>query len=386
MSSGKHEGLNLRVGELVEVKSEAEILATLDQDGTLHSLPFMPEMLKFCGRRFRVHKRADKTCDTIQGTWRRRMQDAVHFDLRCDGGAHDGCQARCLLFWKEAWLRRVDATQPMQVGPAGVGSGMPNSTSATNAASPCTREKLLATCRSVTEAGDRLYRCQTTELRNATSPLAWWHTGQYLRDVRSGNVTVADVIRGTLIGVFNKIQGLLCPYLPTRLLIRRGLKYPFIGGELRRTPKAILNLQPGDLVEIKSKEEIVATLDTNNRNRGLLFDREMVGFCGLQRRVLSRVNKIIDEKTGQMLELNSDCLMLDNVYCRGGFNQFCPRGIYSFWREIWLKKVVLPVDTDAADVQTGAACAVMDRGEGPAATCLVQNDGTLGRALNHVKS
>jgi hypothetical protein len=33
------------------------------------------------------------------------MTDTVHLsDLRCDGSAHAGCQAGCLLFWKEAWL------------------------------------------------------------------------------------------------------------------------------------------------------------------------------------------------------------------------------------------------------------------------------------------
>ena len=42
------------------------------------------------------------------------MQDTVLLDnLRCDGSAHDGCQAGCRLYWKEAWLRRVDvAAEP----------------------------------------------------------------------------------------------------------------------------------------------------------------------------------------------------------------------------------------------------------------------------------
>ena len=60
--------LNLMPGEWVEVRSADEILTTLDADGCLESLPFMPEMLAFCGKRFRVYKRADKTCDTI-GPW-----------------------------------------------------------------------------------------------------------------------------------------------------------------------------------------------------------------------------------------------------------------------------------------------------------------------------
>ena len=38
-----------RPGDLVEVKSADEILATLDADGTLDHLPFMPEMVEFCG-------------------------------------------------------------------------------------------------------------------------------------------------------------------------------------------------------------------------------------------------------------------------------------------------------------------------------------------------
>ena len=37
------------------------------------------------------------------------MTNAVHLEgLRCDGAGHDGCQAGCLLFWKESWLKRVD--------------------------------------------------------------------------------------------------------------------------------------------------------------------------------------------------------------------------------------------------------------------------------------
>ena len=54
--------LNLRAGDLVEVLGVDEILATLDDRGRYEGLPFMPEMLQFCGRRLRVASRADKTC------------------------------------------------------------------------------------------------------------------------------------------------------------------------------------------------------------------------------------------------------------------------------------------------------------------------------------
>ena len=105
-----YELLNLRVGEIVEVRSEAEIMTTLDARGELESLPFMPEMLQFCGRRFSVDKLAVKLCDTIGSTGMYRMRNAVHLaGVRCDGQAHGGCQAGCLIYWKEAWLRRVPA-------------------------------------------------------------------------------------------------------------------------------------------------------------------------------------------------------------------------------------------------------------------------------------
>jgi hypothetical protein len=41
--------LDLKAGEWVEVRSREEILATLDERSRLENLPFMPEMLHYCG-------------------------------------------------------------------------------------------------------------------------------------------------------------------------------------------------------------------------------------------------------------------------------------------------------------------------------------------------
>jgi hypothetical protein len=108
----------LRRGDLVEVRTPAEILATLDDHGALDRLPFMPEMAAFCGQRFVVDRRTEKICDTIQYTGSRRIHDAVLLgDLRCSGASHEGCQAECRLFWKEAWLRKVTADSPAKALP-----------------------------------------------------------------------------------------------------------------------------------------------------------------------------------------------------------------------------------------------------------------------------
>ena len=109
-----------------------------------------------------------------------------------------------------------------------------------------------------------------------------------------------------------------------------------------KTPSDKLNLQSGELVQIKSHEEILNTLDKNNKNRGLWFDAEQVPYCGKTAKVLCRVEKIINERTGKMMKLPNDCLILEGVYCRAHYSSdrlFCPRSIYSYWREIWLKRV-----------------------------------------------
>ncbi len=94
-----------RIGEIVEVRSADEILATLDDEGKFEGVPFMPEMLPFCGHRFQVFKHADYTCTDGDP---RCLKNTVHLEQpRCDGSAHGNCQANCLFFWKEAWIKRT---------------------------------------------------------------------------------------------------------------------------------------------------------------------------------------------------------------------------------------------------------------------------------------
>jgi hypothetical protein len=320
---------------MVEVKSREEILATLDKHGELDNLPFMPEMLQFAGRRFPLYRRAVKFCDTKDWTGMHRLDGTVHLEgVRCDGQAHGGCQAGCLLFWREDWLKPVGG----DAAPAGE-APEPDLVAA---ADGCTEADLVAATGEGDEAsGTRRYSCQATELTRAgPERLAWWDARVYVRDVRAGNSRALPMLRSVLILLFNVFQAGSRRYLPPRLrLIRGGQKFPFVLGQLSRTPKATLDLQPGELVRVKSKEEILATLDRNATNRGLSFDAEMLKYCGTQARVLRRVERIIDEATGKMLSFNSDCIVLEGVICAADFHQYCPRSIYPYWREIWLERV-----------------------------------------------
>jgi len=324
MSNDRHnQVLDLRAGEMVEVRSASEILATLDHHARLDAMPFMPEMLKFCGRQLRISKRADKTCDTIDKTGGRRLVNAVHLEgVRCDGEDHGGCQAACLIFWKEAWLKRIDPKPTIR--PTGLSDESAHGLGTT-------ADLVRTTCRTNVD-GEIVFSCQATQLKAASSYLPWWDVRQYYRDVCSGNVRFLEAIRVLLMRLFNIVQG-----------VRYGLPYPYIHGKLTgKTPSVSLNLQPNELVQIKTREEIEETLEEHGRNRGLLFDKELVPYCGGRYRVLRHVERIINEKTGKMMHLPTDCVILEGVTCGAKFSEkrlFCPRQIYSFWREIWLKRV-----------------------------------------------
>ena len=312
----------LRVGDWVEVRSATEILATLDAAGSLDALPFMPEMLQYCGKRFRVFRSAHKSCDTIK-TWRnRRMVDAVHLEgLRCTGAAHDGCLAGCLLYWKTSWLKPV-------AGPTGDGAAPATATTPRPTGAGATLDTLDRGTRVAAgtdgQAEER-YRCQATEMFRATSA-AHWDAGLYLKDLTSGNVTLGQFVRFGLLALLNRLR-----------------RFPHIRGRAgKKTPQGQpLDLQPGEWVEVRSRDEILPTLNKNLRHRGLSFDIEMLPYCGGTFRVLRRVDRLIDDRNGKMLFPRSACLILEDVTCSGCRSRnrmFCSRAIFPYWHEVWLKR------------------------------------------------
>ena len=341
--------LNLRAGELVEVCTPREIAATLDEHYRYEALPFMAEMLRFCGKRFRVLKRIDKTCDTIDKTGMRRMIHTVILDdVRCDGQSHGGCQAACMIFWKEAWLKRVPTEASTGAELYRI-NGSVRTQSDTAAA--CTDSNFQEALKRISRAescspGEDIFVCQVTELKKATCQLAMWDPRQYWRDILSGNVRLWRGIRGILIMLFNLVQAL-----------RGGCAYPYMPPRTnKRTPHESLNLTPGELVKVKSKEEILQTLDANYKNRGLWYDVEMLPFCGKTFRVIGRVEQLLNERTGKMMKLSNECIILQGVTCNGEYHQFCPRSEYIYWREIWLQRVSGTSD-NFRSAPSGHACA-----------------------------
>lgn len=346
-------------GDCVEVRSKEEILRTLDKSGRLDGLPFMPQMFKYCGQRFVVRSRAHKTCDTVSGYYRgRRLRDAVHLDIRCDGGAYDGCQANCLIFWKNAWLKPIEEPAAPRPGLEGLTNGK--------------LQQAVCTVRDVRRAttyqdarGEARYCCQATELLNYTAPLKWWDVRQYAEACTSGNRKLPEVGRGlfylfyyyaTL--AFSDRWGRPARWLYDLVQAKTGgVPFPRRKGQIaigRLTPRLDLDLQPGDQVRVKPYDQILATLDTRLSNRGLSFDAELVPFCGGIFRVNARVDRFIDERTGRMRSLKTPAVMLQGVTCKAlysGQRMFCPRSINLWWREIWLERVT-PESSPAQSIPT----------------------------------
>jgi hypothetical protein len=371
-----------RTGDLVEVRSKEEILATLDQRGTLDGMPFMPEMLQYCGRRFRVAAVAHKTCDTARQTWKaRRLQATVHLTgLRCDGLAHGGCQAECNLFWKDEWLKPATDNEDSSASTAALRHV---------SARGCSEAELLANTRLASgEEGEKpQYSCQATEMYEATQPLAWWDVRQYVFDVVTRNHSAGRVLRVLFLASLRwllsqwdkypdglvvtgrhsarRVLRVLFVALPRWLLVHvpygyrffkafhdlmhqwlSGRPSPSLHGQIPDgvpTPTGRLDLKPGEYVRIKTQAEIEQTLDKDGKNRGLWFDpEEMASYCGRVVKVRKSVTKIIDEATGKMLHMKWPCIMLEGVVCKAGYASCrlnCPRAIPSYWRELWLDRV-----------------------------------------------
>jgi len=299
----------LRPGDLVQVRSPEEIAQTLDADGTLDGLPFMPEMVEFSGKTFHVARRVLKTCSYGSSSTMLAFNtdDVVILDApRCSGVEHDGCPKMCVIFWREPWLRKLDRTVPQP------------------APDPKDIEALRA--RLKTKSCPARYFCQASELFAAGHQLSRKERfAKCIDEIRVGNCTPLQMVQRVSIWLFWRI--------------RRVLLGPYGKGANRSTPAASLNLQPGDWVQVKSMAEITATLNEKAFNRGLWFSPDQRLLCGRQRRVVRRIDKLIVDGTGEMRRLR-DTVYLEGSMCSCPHVAFggCPRNEFVYWREAWLRR------------------------------------------------
>jgi hypothetical protein len=311
-------GHRLMVGDTVRVESLEAIRASLDGSGCLDGLPFMDEMAAFCGKTLRVYRVVDKIYDYGRSRLMRRLDDCVLLvDLRCDGGAHAGCEAACYLIWKSAWLQVVE--------PAAIAV---EAHSAVTTPSPA--------------AGERI-DCQYTLLTQASRPMREFGMYALLGPLVVGNVTLAGFMVAIQTRCFNALQSW-----------RNGASYPAM--PVPSDDKSIKgdSLQAGDWVRVKLPAELARAMNRNSKNRGLWFDRDMLKHSGQLRRVRGRIEKIIDIHSSKMIPMKTPCIVLDGVDYSGEFQGFGEQHDFLYWREAWLTRVDSPAD-HAASRSDGSA-------------------------------
>jgi len=303
----------LRLGTWLQVKSAAAIGDMLDIDGTTEELPFMPEMLEYCGKRFQLAKFANTVCANVGDVEMRGLQNVVVLKMnRCDGCFHGDCQMGCELLWKLDWLEQAD----------------PPEQEAGSIESTQLREKLVQLTAGTgsqeqSKSSGQFYRCQATELGAATRQTSPLHFDQYLIENKTNGTSWSSIVG----------------YI-AKLFVKKALRRSdSIAGPCKRTPVDALNLQPGDQVKVKPMKQILETLDARGCNRGLWFDpAEMKPFCGKTLTVTRRIDRIINEGSGELLEMKVPSIVLNETQCSGLHRRFCSRAMLHFWREVWLER------------------------------------------------
>jgi hypothetical protein len=303
-----------RPGDRVFVRPPEEILSTLDADGTLNGIPFMPEMLPSCGKQYRVLRLVDKTC--VDGDPIRHFpgNDVVVLDSpRCDGSAHDGCMRGCRIFWKEAWLQSANDAHV-----ASEAAGL---------------DRLRA--RLKVKSDETHYFCQSTQIKSATEPDR--------RRFRTFRIAFREIIDGDL--SILRASKLFALWIWTKSLRAMGADER-LRGPGKRMANEPLGLEPGDVVRVKSRAGVVETLSRKRSNRGLGVCYEMTRCCGRDAEVRFRVDRLINESTGEMRDISNTVTLAsvggskaraEECLCWGELGD-CPRGELMYWREVWLER------------------------------------------------
>lgn len=301
------------VGDLVEIKSWAEIRVTLGEDGCLDQLPFMPEMLRMCGQRAYVFRCVHRLFDHRKTRRMRHMDGAVLLvGTVCDGSSHGGCEAACHTIWKSAWLRRVEPRDDTAGARSHAGRSDP--------------VKDAATLQFGTQ-GPR-YACQLTQLHAASQPIGNWSPINFVRPLVAGNVAPAAFVVGWLTHLFNKFQQW-----------RQGVDFPAFEVAMEDTERREeTRFQAGDQVIVRSSAEIRATLNDQLMHRGLWFEPDMLKHCGHRYCVQVEIKNLIDIVTGELQTMKTPAYILRDVHFSGERQLFNAQHEPLFWRGAWLRR------------------------------------------------
>jgi hypothetical protein len=116
----------LQPGDLVRVRSVAEIQATLNKWHQLKGCSFMEEMWPYCNTMQKVLKRVEKFLDERDYLLKKTKGIIILEKVFCQGTRDFGsCDRTCFFFWREEWLEKMEMSpaetsiEDLLVGSAG---------------------------------------------------------------------------------------------------------------------------------------------------------------------------------------------------------------------------------------------------------------------------
>jgi hypothetical protein len=125
------------------------------------------------------------------------------------------------------------------------------------------------------------------------------------------------------------------------MLKNKSMKALGIRGPVKLIMESAPVMQAGDLVKVKSAEEIRSLLDENGGSQGCIFTPEMYAYCGKQARLFKKVGYFYDEVKNKMCKCKN-LFLLEGAFCSGkrrAFPNACDRNCFLFWHSSWLEKV-----------------------------------------------
>ena len=116
-----------------------------------------------------------------------------------------------------------------------------------------------------------------------------------------------------------------------------------------------MSMRAGTWVVVKSREEILSSLDGSGELEALPFMAEMLRHCGQRLQVSAVAHKTCDtiNKTGGRRIANA--VHLEGVRCDGSAHGNCQAGCLIFWKTEWLRTAGEQVDAGRATARSAAA-------------------------------
>lgn len=96
----------------------------------------------------------------------------------------------------------------------------------------------------------------------------------------------------------------------------------------------------GEIVQVRTREEISQGLDPLGRYEGCLMMEQMWRYCEQSYRVQKIVNVLLDEYRNKMFNTKSPLYLLEGLICNGiveSYEYQCDRSCYYMWHEDWIE-------------------------------------------------